>query len=141
MDPVTAIGFAASILQFVDFSWSLLTGTYEVYKSASGTTAQNAHINTVIQDLHEVTEGLDLDVRAKSKHEKALKALASECKKLSKELLQLLEKLKTGEKSSTWKSLKVKLASMLKAKEVANLEKRLGEYRSQILLRINIMLR
>jgi hypothetical protein len=58
MDPVTAVGFAASILNFIDFSWNLVQGSYEVYKSASGTTAENAHISTVLEDLREVTEEL-----------------------------------------------------------------------------------
>jgi hypothetical protein len=49
MDPVTAVGSAASILNFIDFSWNLVQGSYEIYKSVSGTTAENAHVSTTLR--------------------------------------------------------------------------------------------
>jgi hypothetical protein len=141
MDPVTAIGFAASILTFVDFSWNLITGTYEVYKSSTGTTSETAHISTVIGDLQEVSEGLNSDVEGKTTHEKYLCKLAGQCNHLSKDLLKILGKLEVTEKDSKWQSLKVKWAGMRKEKEVASIEKRLDRYRSQILIRLNLMLK
>jgi hypothetical protein len=140
MDPVTAVGFAASILTFVDFSWDLITGAYEVYKSTTGTTSENAHISTVIDDLQEITEGLNFDVEGKAKHEKALCKLADNCLNLSKDLSKILEKLKVTEKDSKWQALRVKWASMRKEKEVVSIEMRLDGYRSQILIRLNFML-
>lgn len=141
MDPVTAIGFASSILTFIDFSWDLITGTYEVYKSATGTTLENAHIGTVIDDLEKVTEDLSPDLELKTKHGKALFQLAEKCNQLSKVLSRILKKLQAGDKDSKWQSLKVKLASLRKEKEVASIEKRLDQYRSQIIIRLNFMLR
>jgi hypothetical protein len=140
MDPVTAVGFAASILTFIDFSWNLIAGAYEVYQSTTGTTAENAHISTVIDDLQEITEGLNANVEGKAKHEKALYKLADNCHDLSQDLSKILEKLKVTEKNSKWQSLKVKWASMRKEREVASIEKRLDGYRSQILLQLNFML-
>jgi hypothetical protein len=58
MVPITAVGFAASILNFIEFSSTLVRGTYELYHSASGMTAENAHISNVIADLYEVSEEL-----------------------------------------------------------------------------------
>jgi hypothetical protein len=141
MDPITAVGFAASILQFIDFSWGLIAGTYEVYKSATGTTFENAHISTVVDDLERVTDGLISDFEGKTKHEKELCKLADKCHDLSQDLLKLLKKLQVSEKISKWKSLKVKVASMRKEKEIASIEDRLDKYRSQILIRLNFMLR
>ena len=141
MDPITAIGLASSILTFIDYANKIVSGTYEVYKSVTGTTEENAHIDTIISDLREVADGLDSDLVGKTKHERALKELAAKCEKLSTELLSLLERLTQSGQHSTWKSLKVKINSMRKEKEVAGMEKRLGEYRSQILLRLTVMLR
>jgi hypothetical protein len=141
MDPITAVGFAASILQFIDFSWGVITGTYEVYKSATGTTLENAHINTVVNDLERVTDGLISDVEGKTKHEKELCKLADKCHNLSQDLSKILKKLQISEENSKWKSLKVKIASMRKEKEIASIENRLDKYRSQILVRVNFMLR
>ena len=102
MDPITAVGFASSILQFIDFSWGLVTGTYEVYKSVTGTTAENAHISTVINDLESVTDGLIPDIRGKTKHEKELCKLAEKCHSLSQDLSKILKKLQVTEKNSKW---------------------------------------
>jgi len=141
MDPVTAVGFASSILTFIEFSWNLISGTYEVYKSASGATTENAHISTVLNDLERVTDGLCTDVKGKTKHEKELCKLADKCHNLSQDLAKILKKLQVTEKNSKWQSLKVKWASMRNEKEVASIENRLDRYRSQILLRLNFMLR
>jgi hypothetical protein len=141
MDPITAVGFAASILQFIDFSWGVITGTYEVYKSATGTTLENAHINTVVNDLERVTDGLISDIEGKTKHEKELCKLADKCHDLSQDLSKILKKLQISEKNSKWQSLRVKIASMRKEKEIASIENRLDKYRSQILVRLNFMLR
>jgi hypothetical protein len=141
MDPITVLSLASAILTFIDYATKIVTGTYEVYKSATGTTEENAHIDTIIGDLREVTDDLDSDLVGKTKHERALKELASKCEKLSDELLRLLEKLTVSDNHSTWKSLKVKIKSIRKEKEVAGMEKRLGEYRSQILLRLTLTLK
>jgi len=140
MDPITAVGFASSILTFIGFSWNLVTGTYEVLESVSGTTAENAHIGNVIDDLHAVTAALKSCQLGRSDHEKALRQLASKCANLSKELLSLLENLKVKGKNSAWKSLKAKWESMTKEKDISSMETRLREYRSQILIRLNLML-
>ena len=100
MDPVTAISFASSILTFIDFSWNLITGAREVYKSTAGTTSENAHISTVIDDLQDITEALTADVEGKTKHKKGLCKLADNCQDLSQDLSKILEKLKVTEKNS-----------------------------------------
>jgi hypothetical protein len=140
MDPVTAVGFAASILNFVDFSWNLVQGTYEVYKSGSGATAENAQISTILEDLQEVTEGLHSDLKVGSKYAKQLSKLAKNCLDLSLDLTKILEKLRVKERNSSWQAAKVAWLSMRKEKEVASIEKRLGGYRSEIILRLNMML-
>ena len=139
MDPVTAVGFAASILTFIDVSHQVISGTWEVIKS--GTTAENAHVGNVINDLHDVTKQLSDRPPGYSQHERALNTLASECQELSGELVALLEKLKSTAGSSKWKSVKVALHSMWKKGDVAELERRLDKYRSQILLRLVLMLK
>jgi hypothetical protein len=58
MDLITAVDFAATILTFIDFSWNLVIGNYGMLQSASGTTAENAYIGDVIDDLHVVTAAL-----------------------------------------------------------------------------------
>jgi len=83
MDPITAIGLASSILTFIECATEIVTGTYEVYHSVAGTTDENAHIEAVTEDLHEVTAHLSSNLAGRTKHEKALKDIGSKCEKLS----------------------------------------------------------
>jgi hypothetical protein len=36
MDPITAIGFAANILSFIDYSAKIISAGIEIYESTSG---------------------------------------------------------------------------------------------------------
>ena len=139
MDPVAAVGFATSILTFIDVSHRVISGTWEVIKS--GTTAENAHVGNVISDLLHVTERLRDRPPGYSQHEQALNVLASECQALSGKLVALLRELKITAGSSKWKIVKVVLHSRWKKGDVAELERRLDEYRSQILLHLVLMLK
>ena len=62
MDPLTAVGFAANILAFIDFSWNVVKESYEIYQSATGATQENTHIETVISDLGAASQWLVTDV-------------------------------------------------------------------------------
>jgi hypothetical protein len=139
MDPITAVGFAASILTFIDYSHQLISGTLEVIKS--GNTSENAHVSVVINDLCDITKELNSPLSGNSNHAEALNTLASNCRGLSEDLQKLLEKLRVTGESSNWKSVKVTLRSMWKKGDVAELESRLDKYRSQILLRLVLILK
>lgn len=139
MDPVTAIGFAASILTFLDFSTSLVRGSYDVYKSSTGTTRENAHVCNLLADLRAVVADLETDFEGQSKHEKALIKLGQQCQSLAHELAYMLQKL-TAKGDSSWESVKAKWRSMRKEKEVVYIEQRLNQYRSEIVLRVEMMI-
>lgn len=139
MDPVTAIGLASAIITFVEFSWGLVQGAGDIYRSPTGSTQENASISTIIADLQEVAGNINTDIKGHGKHEEALVSLAKGCGDLSKELLQVLGKLKTKSHSKR-EILKATLRSMRKEREIASIEKRLGEYRSEIVVRLNMVL-
>lgn len=139
MDPITAVSFAASILTFIDFGYKIVTGALEIVKS--GSTSDNAHTSTVINYFHEIVKPLSEHPPGKSEHEEALKKLAEECKQVSQELVKLLDKLTTNPGCSLWTSARVSLRSMRKKGEVVDLENKLDKYRSQILMRLVLILR
>jgi hypothetical protein len=141
LDPVSAIGLASSIISFVDFSSKLIKGSYEVYKSTKGMTAEDAHNNTVLLDLLSVTEALKSNVKGESSHHKALRKLAADCVDASQELSDIMEELTATEGNRVWKSVEVKWKSMTKSKRVASIDQRLNAYRLQVILRLNLIMR
>jgi hypothetical protein len=140
MDPVTAIGLASSIVSFIDFSWSLVTGAKELYEAGRRTTKENARIRSIVNDLNEYAIDLAVGGAGASKHEKALRALANDCHSLSEELVKILQKLELT-KNSRWQSLKKTWAAMRKKEEVAAIEGRLEKYRAQMNTRLLALLR
>ena len=56
MDPLTALGLAANIVQFVDFTSKLLSEAHERYKS--GSTADHNDINLLTSDLETLAEDI-----------------------------------------------------------------------------------
>lgn len=87
----------------------------------------------------EVTQDINTDVKGQGKYEKALASLAKECEDLSQQLLQVLEKLKRKDGSKR-EALKASLRSMRKESEITSIEKRLVEYRAEIVFRLSIIL-
>jgi N-terminal domain on NACHT_NTPase and P-loop NTPases len=140
MDPVSAIGLASAIISFIDFAQQIVTGVDEIYSSTTGATKENTHIETIISDLDDAAGDLT-EISSKTKHGKALNALASQCKKVSEDLLQLLNTLTVSGERTTWKVLKITIRNARKEGKVAKTLARLREYRSQILLQLSLMLR
>jgi hypothetical protein len=60
MDPVSACGVAASVVQFINFTETLLHGTYEIYKSATptGDTKINCDLMNVTTSLKTLNDEL-----------------------------------------------------------------------------------
>jgi hypothetical protein len=140
MEPVTAIGLASAILSFVDFAQKVATGADELYNSAAGATEDNTNIKIIIKDLDEAAADL-ADLSGKTKHTQALNSLAAKCRKLSEDLLRLLDKLAVSGKRSTWKVMRVAIQNLRKEGKVAKMVARLADYRSQILLQLSLMLK
>ena len=139
MDPITAVGFATNIITFIDVSHKIISGTSEVLRS--GSTAENAHVGTLVNDLREAIAEFDNRLTGYSKHDDALNALAFECQGICDELCSLLEKVTVKVGTSKWQGIKVALRSMRKHGDIAHLEERLGKCRSQILLRLVLLLK
>ena len=139
MDPITAVGFAASILTFIDCAHKVVTGTIEVFKS--GRTSKNAQVSEVISDLKDAAKDLTKVPPGRSEQQKALHRLSASCQELGIELRTILERLSTSPGESKWTSVRVALCSMRKEGKVAEMESRLDKYRSQILLRLTQIVR
>ena len=68
MDPFTAIGLAASIVQFLEFGRKLVSGAVEIYRNVDGATSSNILLEQITTDLHDLCNELDLALRGKATH-------------------------------------------------------------------------
>ncbi|KAJ4349347.1 uncharacterized protein N0V89_007961 [Didymosphaeria variabile] len=118
MDPVTAVGLVANILQFVELGCKIFTNAKEIRHSASGLTQNDQRTMDVISEMHRLSLNLETPGREPSDaNEKALFKLACECRKLSHEILKLLDKTSTknpGSKSEAIRSTVRRMRSNIK---------------------------
>src|ERR1700712_4231211 len=80
---LSALGLAANILQFLEFTTKLIVGTCEVFSSADGTTLEHAHLSLVQAHIASLSERLEFNSslnNSMNKPEKELVALAKKCK-------------------------------------------------------------
>ncbi|KAM0285156.1 hypothetical protein ACHAQH_001585 [Verticillium albo-atrum] len=142
MDPVSAAGFASSLITFIDFSCKVIQGSIDLYKSTTGATTDNARISNIVEDLQKITETIanPCPPDQNAKHWPELIQLAVDCNGSSKELAAILDNLKVKEGNKVWRSVEAGWKNMCKSNEVVSLEQNLNIYRIQILLRLSIIL-
>jgi hypothetical protein len=58
MDPLSAVGLAASIVQFVSFAHEIVSLGKEVYKSPTGVRQESAEIEAMLKDLSQLHQSL-----------------------------------------------------------------------------------
>lgn len=139
MDPLTAIGLAGNIITFIDFSYKVISGLNKGLDAASGMTPENASLDNLVEDLNAITQDLISDAPPRTENEKQLHRLAANCHALSEDLIQILRRLRVGDKKSKWQSVTVKWQSMRKEKDIEALERRLNGYQSEILIRLQVI--
>ena|SRR5277367_356425 len=134
MDPLTAIGLASSIVQFVDFGTKLIGGAREIYRSTTGTTAQNATLEVVITEVRAWCSRLNSPDPSSvySEEEKAICSLAAECQKLSGEILELIQKTRPKKEKSRTEAFFAAIRDKWHEDDKHKLQERLGKCRSQL---------
>ncbi|KAJ4298862.1 hypothetical protein N0V90_004105 [Kalmusia sp. IMI 367209] len=117
MDPVTAVGLAASVIHTAK----------EIGQSTSGLTHDDQRMEDVTKAMHKLSRKLETpDTTRSNEHERGLQNLASECRKLSLEILELLKKTSAKNSSSMFEATTVHHTKIEVCKrEVAEIRNRL----------------
>jgi hypothetical protein len=78
MDPLSAIGLASAIIQFVDFGSKILVTGYETYHSVHGTTNDNIELESLTRSLYKFQEQLTISPKQLGHSDPELQKLAQE---------------------------------------------------------------
>jgi hypothetical protein len=140
LDPFTAIGLAGNIVQFVDYSSKLISSTYEIYRSSTGSSENHVYLESIATRLLELNRTLEQPKLTGTKsYDKALLELRAECSQDAEDLLKLIEALR-AKKDSKWSSFRKALRSAWKKEEISRLEGRLVAHRNEIATQLTAML-
>jgi len=136
-DPLTALGFASSLAQLVDFAWKLFEGSQAIYKSAAGCSKNNEVLQFIADDLNR----LSARVESSPVYEAELRALAERAKQVTKELLGLLATLQLRGEKTKWGSFVLALKEVCHRDRVKELYTRVSMLQNQLSMHVQMMLR
>ncbi|KAJ9263807.1 hypothetical protein DTO195F2_2724 [Paecilomyces variotii] len=140
MDPVTAIGLVGNIFTFVDFSLEILKGAKDVYASSAGCLEENRQRGVIARETESLASKLLVSNNARlTGADKCLFDLATECQKISRDLISLLDKLKAKNPKSKLHSVKSSVRNKWYQKDKQDLEQRLQICRSQLELQLSYL--
>lgn len=131
MDPLTALGLAANIAQFVEYGIKLTSTVSELYHSPDGTTKENTNLEIIVTDMQDLTGAL---VDENSKDQGPLTVLAQSCYDISGDLQRIFTDLKMPQDTNhpKWQAFRQTLRAQGKTKEIEKLYHRLEKNRSQL---------
>lgn len=133
MEPASAFGLAAGILQFIEFTTKLLKECTEIRNSIDGLTVENNDLEMVTMNIHALS--VWVQAGAKEPNDEVnnnVKTLATECMKISQQLLDALAKLRAKGEKTKWASFLEALRTVWGKDEIQNLRDRLVRYREEI---------
>ncbi|TRX88400.1 hypothetical protein FHL15_010713 [Xylaria flabelliformis] len=150
MDPLTALGLAAGVVQFVSFASHLISRTKEIHGSASGQAKETLTLEKTYTTLQDLSLRLEtsskrnpkLEIVEKKtdfiKHVFAINDLSRTCESDCRRLLEIVSKLKAveGESHRRWQTFKVALKTVWKGNEIIELENRLQHTQMTLTLHV-----
>lgn len=140
MDPLSGIGLAASIVQFISFATTLIHKSIEIH--GSGSTKETISIEDTYETLSRFSHGLGFSgnvhtvVPGFRDQALALESLSNSCQKDCDKLLKVVSKLKAegGGKCRLLKTFKAAWAAFIKDDEITSLERRLSRSQATLTL-------
>lgn len=134
MDPFLALGVAGNIVQFIGFVTKIIHAAADIRGSAAGAAEDDSDIITSTTRLESFLARLEISKPASrlDDEEVELNILASECKRMSEDLLNLVKGLESSDPTSKTQSLGAALKSAWKKPEKDRMERRLEEVQVQL---------
>lgn len=162
MDPLTALGLASNVVQFVDFALGFIGTVSEITSSAIGASKRTLELATVYEKLQTFTttlstpaehaESADNPTPAEGQgvlpgrlsysvevedHAKAIKVMAGECKAVCDRLLTLVNSLRLNPdqsgKAGRWvKATVLSLKAVFAEKKISEMEQSLRRFQAMI---------
>ncbi|KAI1460925.1 hypothetical protein F4805DRAFT_350084 [Annulohypoxylon moriforme] len=143
MDPFTAIGLAGNIIAFLDFGYKLISATKDIHASASGLSAHDDDLSHSAQQLQQLVANLKVakPLGSCSEQELSLLQVAIDCRCVSLELANLLDKLKARNPKSMRGAFRAVIRNWRKKEEKVELVSKLDRCRQQLNLELTSLSR
>ncbi|OCL05553.1 TPR-like protein [Glonium stellatum] len=139
MDPITIIALFGNVLQFVEFSSSLISKSTELFNSSNGALTEHTDIEAAANRLSLLNSKL-IDGATKTGDEK-LRDICESCESTASELLAALDRVKVKSKHRKWDSIRKALRTVWSKEDIAKLDQRLARVREELNMHVTADLR
>jgi hypothetical protein len=135
MDPLSALGLAGNVVAFVQFSASLVKGTYKIYRSPTGQSEELQDLEGIYSKLADFSKTLGKpqgsyveDPENETAQAGSLSQLAEMCRSDCEQLLGMVEKLKvkSGSRAKSWRSFTKAMGEVWRSNDIVKLQKRIA---------------
>ncbi|KAE9368313.1 hypothetical protein N431DRAFT_346969 [Stipitochalara longipes BDJ] len=140
LDPVTALGIAGNIAQFIDFGLKATSKAREIHHSTEGALEENLNLEVVTADLAAITKKLGTQGIGTTGSD-GLDDICKRCTTAATELLAALEELKVPGQNSRVKSARKALKTIWGKRRVEEMKTTLEEYRDEMQFHVLVNLR
>ncbi|KAI1361082.1 hypothetical protein F5Y08DRAFT_29822 [Xylaria arbuscula] len=130
MDPLSALSVAAGVVQFVDFTYRLVSGTHAIINSSSGLASDTRTLDIIAKDAKGLKDALATSP-AMASSDTTLQALLTECNAIAESLLAVFEKLR-AKNTRKWTCFISALRTLWSKGKIADFVDRLGKLQAQI---------
>lgn len=165
MDPVSALGLAANVLQFVEFTGKLISKGAEYYHSSDGALLGHAELNAAAENLASLARKINesiklpiffprgpepLDRKERENYradkcfymiDKGLLDASRQCYAISLELSAALSALKIPNNPTRWDCFRQALRSVWSEQKINDISRRLDQARDQLMIHLLVDLR
>jgi len=131
LDPITALGVAGNVVQFIDFGLNATSKAREIHRSADGALAENVDLEVVTKDLAVVAQKLETRGGATT-GSGGLDDICRRCTEAAKELLAALQGFRTSDQRRRVTSVRKALKSILGKRLVDDMKTRLEGFRNEM---------
>lgn len=145
-EAVAALSLAANILQLVHCGLRFVSAAWGIYRSGQGGVDSFSDLHTISNDLEAVLRQIQTDTPGSAPRNSAsgrggIFQLAEECAKVARQMLDSLENVGLPEKGRKREAVKAAFKLMWKSEEIKSLQRRLEEFRNELILNLVISLR
>jgi hypothetical protein len=142
MDPFSAFGLAAAVVQFIQFGADLISESREIYKSARGLTIEHEELEEACRNLSNLSASLatsssesTFHAVPRSEKEEVLRRIAVECWKIAGDIVIALRKSDfDGSQQTKLRSFRQALRNVWGRRKLESLEKRLDKHKLDLSL-------
>jgi hypothetical protein len=146
MEPLSALSIATAVVQFLDFTANVVSGTCEIYKNSSDYAQRNIDIEKITTSLVSLNDDIRNSLSQSDRHQQSardqqIEELAKRCNELGERVLAALQRLQPKRKPTLWTSFRLALRSIWSESEIESLEKTLEKYQRQISMLLLVSIR